>query len=88
MVSRQQRKPTLTVRPVSQVTSGSRPDSNYGGARPDSSYKAQQDDERMFDSPDGGSTDPYAQLGALADYQVDQPRPRGFSRAGDEDLLS
>lgn len=78
MAPRQQRKPTLSVRPVSQVTD----------ARPDSSYKAPQEDDQMFDSPGGGSTDPYAQLGALAGYQVDQPRPRGFSRAGDEDLLS
>ena len=78
MAHRQQRKPTLTTRPVSQVTES---------ARPESSYKAQQEADR-FDSPVGASADPYAQLGALADYQVDQPRPRGFSRSGDEDLLS
>jgi hypothetical protein len=42
----------------------------------------------MFSSPNDGSSDPYAQLGALGDYQVDQPKPRGLSRGGDEDLLS
>lgn len=71
-------KPSLSVRPTSQATDGARPTSAY----------ATQDEERSPYSPHAGSSDPYAQLGALADYQVDQPRPRGVSRNGDEDLLN
>ncbi|KAI5452117.1 hypothetical protein NCC49_001055 [Naganishia albida] len=77
--ARQYRKSTISTRPVSQVSSG---------VRPASAYAPRQDDDRMFSPPNDGSSDPYAQLGALGDYQVDQPKPRGVSRGGDEDLLT